>query len=215
MSSNVGLSTPRGSGTSGYVQRNLSHLKPRDPRPTHNPAEYASHIPRAPDPAILEHERKRKIEVSCLELRDELEEEGKLDEDAIDEKVDKLRAKLSKESESASASTVKRGEKLTTHEGARAKELESERVRKALGIGRDYVEGSHWKRQEERRAAAIKQEEGGEADEKARGGERERRRERDGQDERERRRDRYRDRDGERYEDRRSPSRSRSPVRDD
>ena len=31
MSSNVGLSTPRGSGTSGYVQRaNLAHMKPRD-----------------------------------------------------------------------------------------------------------------------------------------------------------------------------------------
>ena len=30
MSANVGLSTPRGSGTSGYVQRNLSHLKPRE-----------------------------------------------------------------------------------------------------------------------------------------------------------------------------------------
>lgn len=78
MSDNVGLSTPRGSGTSGYVQRNLSHLRPRD---RHEPyskdaALLKQHRPRKPDPEILEHERKRKLENEVYKLRDRLEEEG-------------------------------------------------------------------------------------------------------------------------------------------
>jgi hypothetical protein len=77
MSSNVGLSTPRGSGTSGYVQRNLSHLKPRDeaaPYPTD--IDSLKHRQRQPDKEILEHDRKREIEVKVFELRDRLEDEG-------------------------------------------------------------------------------------------------------------------------------------------
>lgn len=31
---------------------------------------------RAPDAGILEHERKRRVEVKCFELREELEEKG-------------------------------------------------------------------------------------------------------------------------------------------
>jgi hypothetical protein len=37
------------------------------------------------------------------------------------------------------------------HELAKAKIEESEKLRKALGISQDYEEGSHWKKQEERR----------------------------------------------------------------
>ena len=77
MSSNVGLSTPRGSGTSGYVQRNLAHLKPRDygkPYPTD--MDSLKHRQRQPDKEILEHDRKRDVEVKVFELRDRLEDEG-------------------------------------------------------------------------------------------------------------------------------------------
>lgn len=78
MSSNVGLSTPRGSGTSGYVQRNSAHLKPRDqvqPYPSKD-IDNIKHRQRQPDSEILEHDRKRQIEVKVFELRDKLEEEG-------------------------------------------------------------------------------------------------------------------------------------------
>lgn len=37
------------------------------------------------------------------------------------------------------------------HELAKAKIEESEKLRKALGISKDYEEGSHWRRQEERK----------------------------------------------------------------
>lgn len=76
MSSNVGLSTPRGSGTSGYVQRNLAHLRPRDQgKPYSTDFDSMKHRQRQPDKEILEHDRKRDIEVKVFELRDRLEDE--------------------------------------------------------------------------------------------------------------------------------------------
>lgn len=78
MSDNVGLSTPRGSGTSGYVQRNLAHMRPRDnaaPYLPRNDVDSLRHKQRQPDKGLLEHERKREIEVKVFELRDKLEEE--------------------------------------------------------------------------------------------------------------------------------------------
>jgi hypothetical protein len=77
MSANVGLSTPRGSGTSGYVQRNLSNMRPRERErgAPYSLEEHKSYKQRKPDKEILEHERKRKIEVKLFELRDKLEEE--------------------------------------------------------------------------------------------------------------------------------------------
>jgi hypothetical protein len=77
MADNVGLTTPRGSGTSGYVQKNRSLLRPRDKvAPYPKDWEHAKHRPRQPDAEILEHEAKRDIEVKVFELRDKLEEEG-------------------------------------------------------------------------------------------------------------------------------------------
>lgn len=77
MSSNVGLTTPRGSGTSGYVQKNRSLLKPRDKvAPYPKDWDQAKHRQRQPDQEILEHESRREIEVKVFELRDKLEDEG-------------------------------------------------------------------------------------------------------------------------------------------
>lgn len=76
MSENVGLSTPRGSGTSGYVQRNLANLRPRDHgAPYPKDLDSLRHKQRQPDKGILEHDRKRQIEVKVFDLRDKLEEE--------------------------------------------------------------------------------------------------------------------------------------------
>ncbi len=65
------------SGTNGYVVRNMSVLRTRD---THNDRanawDAAPPKHREPDKEILEHERKRKVEVKCLELQLELEDKG-------------------------------------------------------------------------------------------------------------------------------------------
>lgn len=76
MSDNVGLNTPRGSGTSGYVQRNLAQIKPRDySAPYPKDLDSLRHKQRHPDKGILEHDRKREVEVKVFDLRDKLEEE--------------------------------------------------------------------------------------------------------------------------------------------
>ena len=159
MSSNVGLSTPRGSGTSGYVQRNLSVLKPRAGGIG---APYSLDAPRPPkvrqpDQEILKHDRLREIEVQVLELREKLEDD-EVEEDKIDEECDTLREKLTKDMD-----REKRGPRridgkglksYQVHELAEAKERESERLRRALGLRPDEIpkDGEHpMARQEKRR----------------------------------------------------------------
>jgi hypothetical protein len=168
MADNVGLTTPRGSGTSGYVQKNRSLLRPRDKvAPYPKDWEHAKHRPRQPDAEILEHEAKREVEVKVLELRDKLEDEGcvcdlrlsttkltsrSVDEDEIDDQCEALRRKLNQERIDGKdqGPNTKRYKSHQVHDLAKAKLEESERLRKALGISEDYEEGSHWRKQEER-----------------------------------------------------------------
>lgn len=83
MSDNVGLSTPRGSGTSGYVQRNLAHIRPRDRGAPYPPkdSDALRHRPRQPDQGILDHERKRAVALKVYELRLELLDEMEKEEE--------------------------------------------------------------------------------------------------------------------------------------
>jgi len=180
MTDNVGLSTPRGSGTSGYIQRNLSHLKPRsqpqNPTNRFSPYNKPSHDElldaqryrqRQPDAEILEHERRRKLEVQVMELRDKLEDEG-VDEDDIDVQTEALRKKLMERME-APPTGPRRGpgngedgggegrdrqrdvpKRHQVHELAEMKIKESEKLRRALGIREGYEEGSHWREKDER-----------------------------------------------------------------
>jgi serine/arginine repetitive matrix protein 2 len=65
------------SGTNGYVVRNLSVLRSHDTQNDRaNAWDAAPPKHREPDKEILEHERKRKVEVKCLELQLELEDKG-------------------------------------------------------------------------------------------------------------------------------------------
>ncbi|KAI7883081.1 cwf21-domain-containing protein [Lichtheimia hyalospora FSU 10163] len=97
MYNGIGLSTPRGSGTNGYVVRNLSFVKA--PRPDRNLDRSVNDL-KSPAPAIkqpnkdiLLHDRKRKVEVKCMELRIKLEDE-EVDADTIETKVQELRESL-------------------------------------------------------------------------------------------------------------------------
>ncbi|KAF1844742.1 cwf21-domain-containing protein [Cucurbitaria berberidis CBS 394.84] len=157
MADNVGLTTPRGSGTSGYVQKNRSLLRPRDKvAPYPKDWDSAKHRPRQPDAEILEHEAKREIEVKVFELRDKLEDEG-VDEDEIDDQCEALRRKLDQERKEGKETNpnAKRLKSHQVHDLAKAKIEESERLRKALGISADYEEGSHWRKQEERMRESL------------------------------------------------------------
>lgn len=75
MYNGVGLLTPRGSGTSGHVQSNSFNVRPNSAVPAFG-AETKAPIVYKPNEDILEHNRKREIEVKLVELEEELEEKG-------------------------------------------------------------------------------------------------------------------------------------------
>ncbi|KAL7424598.1 RNA-splicing factor [Cryptotrichosporon argae] len=159
----VGLSTARGSGTNGYIVRNTSHLQIRQGPPGAagglGAGSYDAYLDsiakppvhRAPDQGILEHERKRQVEVQCAELQDRMEDDG-ADEDAIESAVSALRARLL-----AAPTPARAGGRLTdSHAIAAAKEVEMARLRGALGVSAAHVEGRAFQREtEEERAARI------------------------------------------------------------
>ena len=112
----IGLKTPRGSGTNGYVQRSLANIrrKPHAPYARDYGFDQPQTKQRKANPEIMEHDRKRDIELKCLELQDKLEEEGylpsspafspvqranygRLGEEEIEKKVEQLRRELTKQ----------------------------------------------------------------------------------------------------------------------
>lgn len=80
MYNGIGLTTARGSGTNGYVQRNFAAIKNRKERVDYKTdadlARLDKSLNRQPNKEILEHQWKRAIELKCVTLRDELEEQG-------------------------------------------------------------------------------------------------------------------------------------------
>jgi len=78
MYNGIGLKTPRGTGTSGYVTRNLSFAKPKYTT-GNKPFNYKDAPPppktRRPNDDVLLHKSKRQIEVECFELQEKLESE--------------------------------------------------------------------------------------------------------------------------------------------
>ncbi len=79
-----------------------------------------------------------------------------VDEEEIEKQTDELRKKLLKEmARGGGRGTNGKGLKMhQVHELAEAKIKQDDRFRSALGISKDYEEGSHWRKQEERVKAA-------------------------------------------------------------
>ncbi|ODV93470.1 hypothetical protein PACTADRAFT_5251 [Pachysolen tannophilus NRRL Y-2460] len=103
----IGLKTARGSGTNGYVQKNIGsvasggighyerrQLRSKDQERSYIKSKNLIKINQERDENLLLHNRKRDIEVKCMQLREKLEDEDELDDEAIDMKVDALRKKL-------------------------------------------------------------------------------------------------------------------------
>ncbi|BGP07919.1 RNA-splicing factor [Rhodotorula toruloides] len=140
----VGLSTPRGSGTSGHIQANRSHLRPRQQPREAAPDFKDSFAHRPPDQGILDHERKRRVEAQCFELQVSLEDDG-VEADEIERQVSTLREKLLAQSErQQQQGPIKQHER---HQLAAAKEQADARMRAALGIKADHQEGAAFDRE--------------------------------------------------------------------
>ncbi|KAJ1944095.1 RNA-splicing factor, partial [Linderina macrospora] len=136
MYNGIGLTTPRGTGTSGHVVRNASALKPGQ---KYRRVERKERAPKPTDPSILEHERKRQVEIKCLSLQDELEEQG-LDDAEVERRVDELRQQLLDNLETAKLPEPKL-RNFETQRVRQKKERENERFARAMRIGKEHVEG--------------------------------------------------------------------------
>ncbi|PYH82320.1 hypothetical protein BO82DRAFT_353870 [Aspergillus uvarum CBS 121591] len=165
MSSNVGLSTPRGSGTSGYVQRNAAFIKPRatgygQPYPPVSGANSASERgggfkQRVPDRQILEHDRRRAVEVKVMELREELEEEN----ERLEEEEARKGVKKQKEDEEAEEGKEEEEGEAAEATGKRERVLSEEEIDERCQKLRERLLNEL--EEEERRVASRKERDGG------------------------------------------------------
>lgn len=140
--------------------RNLSTIRHRPA--FDKPADFRDSAHRAPDAGILEHERKRRVEVKCLELEVSLQDDGVSEAD-VETQVAALRRALLAQSEGGrERGSIKMHE---THELGRAKEVANERMRAALGISKEHVEGRAFDKVAQAEDKVRKQEERVRADE--------------------------------------------------
>ncbi|CAG0918017.1 unnamed protein product [Notodromas monacha] len=99
MHNGIGLATPRGSGTNGYVQRNsasIRRIERTDYKTEDQLQQMEKKANRAPNVELIDHERKRQLEVKVTEFQDELET-TESDLDLIDKLVNEYRQKLIEE----------------------------------------------------------------------------------------------------------------------
>ena len=80
MYNGIGLVTARGSGTNGYVQRNTAFIKHHKDKIDYKSEEELkkldASINKQPNQEILDHERKRRVELKCIEMQELMEEQG-------------------------------------------------------------------------------------------------------------------------------------------
>ncbi|KHJ94784.1 Cwf21 [Oesophagostomum dentatum] len=148
MYNGIGLQTARGSGTNGYVQANLSNLLLSRKRVEYNSEEdlrrAEAEINRAPNEEILQHQRKRVIEMKCVEFEMLMEEKG-FDDDEILKKVSDYRKLLLSQLESGELNLDAELDSRDSHARAKAAVQNRDRMRNALGLDKDYVPGTSMK----------------------------------------------------------------------
>jgi len=98
MYNGIGLGTPRGSGTNGYVQRNLAFVRETKIQQkiqyNQNTVHRDTPVEKEPNTEILDHERKRQLEVKVYEWA---EKNGILDQNISELELDKILAQKRKE----------------------------------------------------------------------------------------------------------------------
>lgn len=148
MYNGIGLQTARGSGTNGHVQRNVAFVRPgkKDSvnyRTEDDLAKLDAQSNRQPNQGILDHERKRKVEVKCAELEEVLESQG-LNLEEVRTKVELYRSKLMNQGTSTELPKDEFGRLLVreTHHIAQAQQEKNAKLREAFGISEYFVEGT-------------------------------------------------------------------------
>lgn len=155
MYNGIGLTTPRGSGTSGHVVKNVSYLRPEFFRNKvdanagkqngFNAQTLANSVG---NKEILDHNKKREIESKLYELQETMVEQGYTDIE-IEEKLAEVRK--SHERIGAGALTKTSKSSNDSHVRESLKKEENLRIRSAFGIKSNFAEGDSFN--EERIAA--------------------------------------------------------------
>ncbi|KAK6228495.1 hypothetical protein SCA6_000835 [Theobroma cacao] len=145
MYNGIGLTTPRGSGSNGYVQSNKLFVKPKTnpltvtTRPFEAGQGTAGLTTKKPDKDILEHDRKRQIELKLVILEDKLTEQGYTDSEIADKLVQARKALEAQDEEEGQVIPTPTHQKKVsdtqTHQVGARKEKQMETLRAALGIG--------------------------------------------------------------------------------
>ena len=175
MYNGIGLTSVRGSGTNGYVQRNMAHVS-REQTARRKSMDIPLDrdqvkAPKGANLEILEHNRKREIEVKVMKLRLSLEEKGHLKDDEVEAKCDAFRQELLSKlparsgGPGGSSSMAAGGRAGETHADALAKAAQSAQLKSALGIKSDHVVGAAFDRelQERKKQERIEKREAEEA----------------------------------------------------
>ncbi|KAH1203298.1 Serine/arginine repetitive matrix protein 2 [Glycine max] len=93
MYNGIGLQTPRGSGTNGYIQSNKFFVKPKISKVAENMKGFEADqgtagVSRKPNKEILEHDRKRQIQLKLTILEDKLIDQGYTDAEIAEKLVE-------------------------------------------------------------------------------------------------------------------------------
>ncbi|VDO74869.1 unnamed protein product [Haemonchus placei] len=143
MYNGIGLQTARGTGTNGYVQANLSNLLLSKRVEYNSEADIRraeAEINRGPNEEILQHQRKRVIEMKCAEFEMLMEEKG-FDDDEIQKKVSDYRKLLLGQLESGELNLDAELGTRDSHARAKAAVKNRDKMRSALGLSEDFVPG--------------------------------------------------------------------------
>ncbi|XP_045831545.1 serine/arginine repetitive matrix protein 2-like [Trifolium pratense] len=137
MYNGIGLQTPRGSGTNGYIQSNKFFVKPRTSKVAENMKGFegdqgTAGVSRKANKEILEHDRKHQIQLKLVILEDKLIDQGYTDAE-IAEKLEEARNSLEAAADE-NDSNLDKVSNTQTHQIAARKERQMETLKAALGI---------------------------------------------------------------------------------
>lgn len=179
MYNGIGLSSVRGSSTSGHVQTNRGHVGASrlrrqqernaqdSSRPKYNPVSSAAR--KQGNAEIQKHEERRQIENQLLELQEEMEDAGQLNEEEIEVRIDRERKRLVQRLEDKANSKPHynnreaHGQRWNRQQTAgnnhALKKQQNDRWGSALGIQQDsHVEGQAFDRELQDQKKAERQE---------------------------------------------------------
>lgn len=145
MYNGIGLQTPRGSGTNGYIQANKFFVKPKSGKVEirgYEGDQGTAGVKKA-NKEILEHDRKRQIQLKLVILEEKLTDQG-YSEFEISERLEEARRTLEKASASEPAVggliPTEKVSDTQSHQIAARKEKQMETLRAALGIKKDEAD---------------------------------------------------------------------------